>query len=325
MAKYRVVLMGVADASEGGIKVFMSRFAAAYKMTPEQAKAWIQKSRGVIYTCEDLAAAEKGKDYLTRLGAVAEIKEDAPAPPPAVTQPPLAAAPSPPDPAPARATAECEVPSVPEFEENPAPADSADLGPPDFDPTTPPRGAGYVNANPEKQARTRHCPKCLRLVPAAQDLCPYCQVYISKYEQMLARRAQAGAETEAAEPPGGIASAAEADSGIYAPDASARPGASRYNAVATAIATGTAVKCPEASMALMCSLVGLFCAGLIGPAAIYYGFKALGIINRDPRFTGKGQAMAGTIIGIVETLFFLTAISSMIVMFSRGMEGWIFR
>jgi len=122
MAKYRVVLMGIADNSEGGVKAFMGRFAAAYKMTPEQAETWLQKSRSVIYTCEDLATAAKGKDYLTRLGAVAAIKEDAPAPPPAAA-PPLAA--TAPPLGPARAEAEGEVPTIPEFDDGPNSAASS--------------------------------------------------------------------------------------------------------------------------------------------------------------------------------------------------------
>jgi hypothetical protein len=55
---------------------------------------------------------------------------------------------------------------------------------------------------PEAPASGRSCPKCGAWVPAGRDDCPTCQVFISKYEQMMARRAAATA-TGAAGPGSG--------------------------------------------------------------------------------------------------------------------------
>jgi hypothetical protein len=302
MAKYRVILMGIADSREEGVRAFMGKFAAAYKMTPEQAETWIQKTKSVIYTCDDLTAAEKGKDYLTRLGGIAAIKEAAdqpPSPPPDLLNS-----------KPGLTPVEGPCSDVPDFDDGPADSEE----PLELANSSPQVGSSYINANPEKQMHSRPCPKCFRPVSMDQDQCPYCQVYISKYEQMLARRADGLVQAPARE----IATASDGDPGLYNPAVMNR-GVSRYDAVGAAVADGTIVKCSEASMSLLFSLVGLSCLGMLGPVAVYYGFKALGMINRDPRFTGKGQALAGTIIGILETIVFLTMIAGFFIGAQRGL------
>lgn len=61
----------------------------------------------------------------------------------------------------------------------------------------------------------------------------------------------------------------------------------------------------EASSSLTYAIIGLFCLGFIfGPMAIAKGMKALNIIEKDPGYQGKGKAIAGLTIGIIETLFY---------------------
>lgn len=66
-------------------------------------------------------------------------------------------------------------------------------------------------------------------------------------------------------------------------------------------------ECPkEAKDALTYSLVGIFCFGFIlGPIAIVKGLKALKIIKSAPGYPGKGRAIAGIVIGVLETLLYV--------------------
>ncbi|MFO8013372.1 MAG: DUF4190 domain-containing protein [Phycisphaerae bacterium] len=49
------------------------------------------------------------------------------------------------------------------------------------------------------------------------------------------------------------------------------------------------------------SLCGFFCAGMIlGTLAVIFGGVALSKINGDPQLGGKGLAIAGLVIGIVD-------------------------
>jgi hypothetical protein len=72
--RYQVVFKGVADNSAAGIQSFLERFGQAYRMSPDRAKDWIREARGLIYSFDDLAAAEKSKKFLEAMGALAEIK-----------------------------------------------------------------------------------------------------------------------------------------------------------------------------------------------------------------------------------------------------------
>jgi len=67
-------------------------------------------------------------------------------------------------------------------------AEILDLGP----------GPAAPATAPATEASGRPCPKCGALVPAGRDDCPSCQVFISKYEQMMARKAAASATGAAA-------------------------------------------------------------------------------------------------------------------------------
>ncbi|MGB9006062.1 MAG: DUF4190 domain-containing protein [Candidatus Aminicenantales bacterium] len=65
----------------------------------------------------------------------------------------------------------------------------------------------------------------------------------------------------------------------------------------------------EAKDALIYSIIGIFCFGIIlGPIAISKASKAMNIINSDPGYTGKGKATAGLIIGIIDVVFWLLAL-----------------
>ncbi len=65
----------------------------------------------------------------------------------------------------------------------------------------------------------------------------------------------------------------------------------------------------EANEALIMSIIGLFCFGIIlGPIAISKGTKALNIIKGDPGYTGKGKATAGIVIGIIDLVGWLLGI-----------------
>ncbi len=65
----------------------------------------------------------------------------------------------------------------------------------------------------------------------------------------------------------------------------------------------------EANDALIFSIIGLFCFGVIlGPIAIAKGTKALNIIKNEPGYTGKGKATAGVVIGIIDVIAWLVAI-----------------
>jgi hypothetical protein len=62
----------------------------------------------------------------------------------------------------------------------------------------------------------------------------------------------------------------------------------------------------EANDALIYSIIGLFCFGVIlGPIAISKGSKALNIIKNEPGYSGKGKATAGVVIGIIDLVGWL--------------------
>jgi hypothetical protein len=65
----------------------------------------------------------------------------------------------------------------------------------------------------------------------------------------------------------------------------------------------------EATDSLKYSLIGIFCIGFIlGPIAVVKGIKALNMIREEPRYEGKGKAIAGIIIGSLECLLYIFAL-----------------
>ena len=60
------------------------------------------------------------------------------------------------------------------------------------------------------------------------------------------------------------------------------------------------IPCKEAGEALTCSIVGLFCFGIIlEPIAIFKALKAKKMLAANPRLTGSGKATAALTIAII--------------------------
>jgi phage FluMu protein Com len=79
------------------------------------------------------------------------------------------------------------------------------------------------------------------------------------------------------------------------------------------IASGPKRQLKEASTALTCSIIGIFCFGIIlGPVAVYNGVKALNMIQNDPQYEGRGKAIAGIIIGSIEILLTVIYVAGLI-------------
>lgn len=58
--------------------------------------------------------------------------------------------------------------------------------------------------------------------------------------------------------------------------------------------------CSDANTALWMSLVGIFCCAFLCPVAVIYGIKAINQINNsNGELTGKGQAIAGLVVGLI--------------------------
>lgn len=67
-----------------------------------------------------------------------------------------------------------------------------------------------------------------------------------------------------------------------------------------AVAEEATIPCKEAKEALIYSIVGLFCCGIIlEPIALSKASKAKKQIAMNPRLTGSGQATAATIIAVI--------------------------
>lgn len=64
------------------------------------------------------------------------------------------------------------------------------------------------------------------------------------------------------------------------------------------------MQAPGATSALVCGILGFFCAGIIlGPIAIAQGRSALRQIDQAPqRYTGRGVAQAGLVMGWIDVI-----------------------
>jgi len=82
MDKFRVILKGFKDDSPDGQVQFYEKFAKSYKTTPENARDLISQKQGVLYVCDDVSSAERGKAFLESIGGVAQVRAEAAAPPP---------------------------------------------------------------------------------------------------------------------------------------------------------------------------------------------------------------------------------------------------
>ncbi|MFQ5650616.1 MAG: hypothetical protein ACE5IY_11800 [bacterium] len=69
------------------------------------------------------------------------------------------------------------------------------------------------------------------------------------------------------------------------------------------------VPCKEASDALTCAIVGLFCIGFIlEPVAIFKALKAKRMIKEDPQLEGAGQSTAALVIAGVYIFLFMIGV-----------------
>jgi hypothetical protein len=71
----------------------------------------------------------------------------------------------------------------------------------------------------------------------------------------------------------------------------------------------------RARTSLILGVVSLICCGLIlGPAAVFEGYRAKQEIERDPRLTGDGMATAGMVLGVLgfvgSIIFFFVQVNS---------------
>lgn len=69
----------------------------------------------------------------------------------------------------------------------------------------------------------------------------------------------------------------------------------------------------EATEALWCGIIGLFCFGIIlGPVAIYKGIQARKVITENPMLTGDGLATAGIALGALAIVLNICGVFAMI-------------
>lgn len=75
------------------------------------------------------------------------------------------------------------------------------------------------------------------------------------------------------------------------------------------MAEAATIPCKEAKDALMYSIIGIFCIGIIlEPIAIMKALKAKKMIAMNPRLTGSGKATAALIIACVGLLLWVLGI-----------------
>ncbi|HET9873421.1 MAG TPA: DUF4190 domain-containing protein [Propionibacteriaceae bacterium] len=76
---------------------------------------------------------------------------------------------------------------------------------------------------------------------------------------------------------------------------------------------------PQATVALVLGVVGLTLCPLLGPGALIVGNKARKAIDAEPyRFTGRGMATAGIVLGVVGTLYMVSIIVLFLLVIPSG-------
>jgi hypothetical protein len=82
------------------------------------------------------------------------------------------------------------------------------------------------------------------------------------------------------------------------------PGVSGYAPYGTPVESH-----PQAVVALILGIIGLVACPIVGPGAVYLGHKARKEIDAEPhRYTGRGMATTGFVLGIVGTLFLVLSV-----------------
>lgn len=78
-------------------------------------------------------------------------------------------------------------------------------------------------------------------------------------------------------------------------------------------------ECKDAQTALIVSIVGFFCCGVVlGPVAIFLGLKAKNMIRMNPGMQGDQKATAAIAIGSLEIVIFLFYVLRFMAGSSRG-------
>ena len=75
----------------------------------------------------------------------------------------------------------------------------------------------------------------------------------------------------------------------------------------------------DANTALILSILGILCCGLMAPVSIIYAMKAKKQIQQNPNLTGGGKATAGLVLGIIGTL--IMGLSVLYVLVNIGIAG----
>ena len=76
---------------------------------------------------------------------------------------------------------------------------------------------------------------------------------------------------------------------------------------------------PQATTALVLGIVGLAACGLVAPCAWVIGSKAVNEIDANPAaYSGRGEANAGKILGIIGSCFLGLAVLAFVGLFAMG-------
>ncbi len=292
---YKVVLKGLMDNSALGREIFLEKFAKAYKINKAEAEEFIDGRGGVIYEYDDKSQAERGLAFIEKIGGFGEIIEET-----------AETVPYSPESSPA--------PRVVEEPAAPAKPVRTDLAAPE--------------PVPGQDTGTRPCPKCGYPVAAGEDECPSCQIFISKYETMMKKKAalqaqsspsfQAPAAGGAAaagwagyQTPGQLPSWDPVSGSAAAPTGAPLPTPGQYQypqppyagQYQQAPGFDSRPTLPQAKNALIMAIVSFFCFGIIlGPLSIYLGYSANETLKMHPEYKGSGLAIAAMLTGTASLL-----------------------
>lgn len=145
-------------------------------------------------------------------------------------------------------------------------------------------------ATPGETSNLRPCMNCGHMCAPDAQVCPSCGGEPSPAAPSRPERSRPPAETAATQPPQTAAEAPQTGPAVtYLGNVGPPPHAREPKTSGMAIAS------------FVLSLCGFFCAGMIlGTLAVIFGGVALAKINSDPQLGGKGLAIAGLVIGIID-------------------------
>ena len=83
-----------------------------------------------------------------------------------------------------------------------------------------------------------------------------------------------------------------------------------------------AVAHPQATVSMILGIVGLAACPLVGPGALVLGRKARNEIDAEPqRYTGRGMATAGVVLGILGTIYLVLVVLGVILLVAGSSAG----